>query len=547
VIKSLRKNISLATAGFLLASLLPLFLHGCSDSKQVDDIATSNQSLLNRGSAAEPESLDMHKTATFSAHNVQRDLGEGLAGLTSDGQLRRAAAEDWAISKDGLVYTFFLRADARWSNGDPVTADDFVYSYQRLVNPATAAIYVDAIADVQNAERILASELQPASLGVTAVSPTELQIRLRRPVPYFLSLLTHPSTFPVHRKTVEAFGETHSRPGRMVSNGAYRLVEWNVGSHIELVRNEYYWNNTNTAIDRVRYYITPQPMTELNRFRAGELDITSSIPSGAFAQMQAERPDEVRTSPSLGVYYYGFNLSNAKFANNQKLRQALSMAIDRDAIATKIVGRGEQPAYSWVPEGIVGYQPRRLSYETMTQEERNEIARQLYKEAGYGPGNRLSFQLRYNTSESQERIALAIHSMWRDVLGVDVSLANEELGVLISNIQQASDIEVFRLSWNGDYYDAHAFLSILEADNPSNFVRYGNADYDSLMARAAEQIDPDSREMFLGEAESVMLADHPLIPIYFYVNKSMVSKRVQGWGDNGLNYHYSQQLSLSGQ
>jgi oligopeptide transport system substrate-binding protein len=451
------------------------------------------------------------------------------------------------VSNDGLEYTFWLRPNARWSNGEPVTADDFVYSYRRLVDPATAAIYIDSIAAVENAEEILASKLSPDQLGVVAIDPYKLQIRLQWPVPYFLSLLAHPSTFPVHRGSIEQHGDAHSRPGNLVSNGAYKLHAWGVGSYVELVRNEHYWDNTHTAIDGVRFYVIPQSMTELNRYRAGELDITQSIPTAAFAQMLEERPDEVHTSPSLTVYYYGFNMSNPKFSENSKLRQALSLAIDREAIATNVVGRGEPPAYSWVPEGVAGYLPRRLSYASMTQVERNEKARQLYREAGFGPNKPFKFKVRYNTSDAQQRIALAVQSMWREVLGAEATLINEELGVMIANIRQKDGIDVFRLSWGGDYNDAHAFLNIFESGNPSNLVGYQNAHFDSLMRRAAEQTDLKRREIILGEAESVMLADHPVIPIYFYVNKSMVSKRVEGWGDNVLNYHYSQQLSLTGQ
>jgi oligopeptide transport system substrate-binding protein len=544
---SLRKKLSSKYAGIILGIFAILLLSACGDSAPPNVVVAESQSLLNRGNGAEPESLDMHKSATAEAHDVQRDLGEGLIGYTRDGKQRAAAAERWEASDDGLEYTFWLRPNARWSNGEPVTADDFVYSYQRLVDPATAAIFIDSIAAVENAEEILASDLSPDQLGVVAINPYKLQIRLQRPVPYFLSLLTHPSTFPVHRGSIEQHGDAYSHPGNLVSSGAYKLHAWEVGSYIELVRNEHYWDNTHTAIDRVRFYVIPQPMTELNRYRAGELDITQSIPTAAFAQMLKERPDEVRTSPSLGVYYYGFNLSNPKFSRNSKLRQALSLAIDREAIATNVVGRGESPAYSWVPEGVAGYQPRRLSYTSMTQVERNEKARQLYRAAGFGPNKPFKLEVRYNTSNAQQRIALAVQSMWLEALGVEVTLVNEDLRVMLANIGQKVGVDVFRLSWSGDYNDAHAFLSILESGNPSNLVGYQNPHYDSLMDRAAEQIDFKRREIILGEAESVMLADHPVIPIYFHVNKSMVSQRVEGWGDNVLNYHYSQQLSLSGQ
>jgi oligopeptide transport system substrate-binding protein len=503
------------------------------------------QSVLNRGNGAEPESLDMHKAATTQAGDVQRDLGEGLLAYTPTGELRTAAALRWEISADGLQYTFWLRPEARWSNGDPLTAADFVYSFRRLVDPATATIYVQSVTGIENAGQIIAGILDPESLGIESTGEYELTIRLDHALPYFLSLLTHPSTFPVHRGSIDAHGDAHARAGNLVSNGAYQLVDWQVGSYIELARNEHYWNNAATLIDRVLHHVTVEPMAELNRYRAGELDITRTIPPEAFAQMRAERPEEVRVSPSLAVYYYGFNLTRPPFAGKRKLRQALSMAIDREAIANQVLGRGEAPAYSWVPDGTDNYGQQRFSYADASPAARQRTARQLYQEAGYSPDKPLEVEIRYNTSDTHQLIALAVQSMWRDVLGVRARLINEEFQVLIDNIQRKEVTQVFRLNWVGDYNDAHTFLTVLESDNPSNLTGYQSDEFDSLMQRAAAQVDPARRRIFMEEAEQVMLADHPLIPIYFYVNKSMVKPRVRGWGDNLLNYHYSQDLSLA--
>lgn len=487
----------------------------------------------------------MHKAVSTEAGDVQRDLGEGLLGVTPDGELRAAAAERWAVSDDGLKYTFWLRPTARWSNGEPVTAEDFVYSFRRLVDPATAAIYVDSVVDIENADAIIAGGLAPEALGVLAADQHELKIRLKHAVPYFLSLLTHPSTFPIHRGSVELHGSAHARAGNLVSNGAYKLQDWQIGSHIDLARNEHYWNNAETAIDRVIHYVTPEPMAELNRFRADELDTTRTIPPESFVQMKEERPDEVRTSPSLAVYYYGFNMTKPEFADNPKLRQALSMAIDRETIANEVMGRGETAAYGWVPDGTANYEPRRFSYADLPRAERHQTARQLFREAGYGEDNPLTIELRYNTSNTHQRIAASVQAMWKAVLGVETTLINEQFQVLLANIEQKDVTEVFRLNWSGEYNDAHTFLSMLESDNPSNLTAYQSAEYDSLMDRAAAQTDPDRRKVFLAEAEGFMLSDHPLIPLYFYVNKSMVSKRIEGWEDNVLNYHYSQHLRLA--
>jgi len=525
----------------LPALLITLALCACGDSGP----EPVQGSVLNWGTGEEPESLDMHKAASTSAGDVQRDLGEGLLGFTPDGALRAAAAERWTISDDGREYTFWLRPNARWSNGDPVIAEDFVYSFRRLVDPKTAALYVKSVGSIENAGEIIAGELTPDSLGVRAIDRYEFRVRLEHAVPYFLSLLTHPSTFPVHRGSVETYGDAHARAGNLVSNGAYKLHDWQLGSHIELVRNEYYWDNAATAIDRVVHFVSPEPMAELNRYRAGELDTTHTIPPESFRQMIEERPDEVRTSPSLAVNYYGFNMTKPKFGDNPKLREALSMAIDRETIANDVMGRGEAPAYGWVPDGTANYTPRRFSYAHLPKGERHQKARQLFREAGYSEENPLTIELRYNTSNVHQRIAVAVQAMWRDVLGVETKLVNEEFQVMIQNIVQKEVTEVFRLNWSGDYNDAHTFLSTLESDNPSNLTGYHSEEFDSLMHRAALQTDPDRRKVFLAEAESVVLRDHPVIPLYFYVNKSMVSKRVRGWGDNVLNYHYSQHLRLT--
>ena len=504
------------------------------------------ESILHRGLGAEPESLDIHKARTNQAGDVQRDLGEGLTGYAADGELVLAAAERVEMSEDGLQYTFWLRPDGRWSNGDNVTAEDFVFGFRRLVDPATAAFYAEqSLGDVVNASEIIAGERPVEDLGVEAPGDLQLSIELNNPVPYFLSLLTHPSTFPMHRPSVELHGNAHARPGNLVSNGAYKLQAWEVGSYIEIVRNEHYRNDDQTAIDRVRHYITPEDAAELNRYRAGELDVTFSVPSEAFERMQRQRPNELRVSPFLGVYYYGFNLTRPPFKDNPKLRQALSMAIDRETLTEKVTGRGEAPAYGWVPPGTNNYEPRQFLYAHLSREERHTKARELYREAGFSEDKPFSVEIRYNTSDAHRRIALAVQSMWREVLGVESTLINEEGQVLLQSIRMQEVTQVFRLGWTGDYNDAHTFLSVMESDNPSNLTGFVNDEYDGLMDKAGAQTDQGLRQVYLEEAEKLLLSEHPVIPLYFLVNKNMVSPRVLGWGDNVLNYHYSQHLSLS--
>jgi len=489
----------------------------------------AKDSVLNRSVGTEPESLDAHKARSLQAADVLRDLGEGLVSYTANGELTEGAAENWEVSDDGLSYTFHLRANAKWSNGDAVTAEHFVFGVERLVDPATAAFYAQFLSDV--------SELE-------APDDFTLVIKLKQPTPYLLSLLTHPAAFPMHPDAVAEHGDDFARPGKLLSNGAYVLTDWVPGSVLTLNRNEHYWNNANTAIDEVRHHVMTQEVAEFSRYRTGEIDITSSIPPDSFGQIREEFGDQLRIAPQQNIYYYGYNLTKPPFRDSLELRQALSMAIDRELLVEKVTGRGETPAYSWVPPGVDNYEPPMPSYAPVTQSERNKIAKGLYKAAGYGDQNPLQVELRYNTSDTHRRIAVAVQSMWREVLGFEVTLINEEFQVLLANMQGREVTQVFRSSWMGDYNDAHAFLSILQAQNPANLPGYSSDEYESLMQSAAEQADPGRRRLYLEEAERVMLADHPVIPIYFYVSKHLVNPRVEGWGDNVLDYHYSQHLSL---
>ncbi len=506
-----------------------LFLLSLAAACSSGDESALAANTLQRAIPTDPETLDQHKARSTQAAEVQRDLSEGLVGYSADGELVPAAATSWDVSDDGLTYVFQLRDRAKWSNGDPVVAAHFVAGVERLVDPDTAAFYAQFLSDISS---------------IRAVDDLTLEITLTQQTPYLLSLLTHPATFPIHPPSVAEHGDGFARPGRFVSNGAYRLDAWIPGSMISLRRNEHYWNNAATSIDTVNYHVLVQDSSELNRYRAGELHITSTVPPDNFAQVQEELADQLHVAPYLGVYYYGFNLSKPPFKDNPGLRQALSMAIDREQLTTKVTGRGEAPAYSWVPPGANNYTPPALSYSGMTQAERNQVARNLYKEAGYGEDNPLQFELRYNTSDTHRRTAVAIQSMWLDVLGVEATLVNEEFQVLLANIRSRDITQVFRASWIGDYNDAHAFLKILESGNPANAPGYQSDDFDSLMQRAAGQVDLVNRRFFLEEAERVMLADHPTIPIYFYVSKRLVSPEIEGWGDNVLDYHYSQHLSF---
>jgi oligopeptide transport system substrate-binding protein len=518
-----------------------LLLVACGE-REVPEAATNT---LERGLPSDPETLDPHKARSTQAADVLRDLGEGLVAYSPTGELVPAAAASWDISEDGLTYTFHLRDTLSWSNGEPVTANHFVAGMRRLVNPATAAFYAQSLVSLENADGIIAGDIPVSMLGAEARDDRTLVLRLAQRTPYLLSLLSHPSTFPVHPGSLEEHGDGFARPGRLVTNGAYRLDAWIPGSLLSLKRNEHYWNNAGTAIDAVNYHVIVNNGAELNRYRAGDLHITSTVPADSFAQVRDEYPDELRIAPYLGIYYYGFNLTKPPFRDNLPLREALSMAIDRDELTASVTGRGEQPAYSWVPPGVDSYTPAHVGFSTLDKEEREQLARARYEEAGYDEDNPLEVEIRYNTSDLHRKVAVAVQSMWREVLGVEATLINEEFQVLLANMRDAEITQVFRSSWTGDYNDAHTFLSVLQRDNPANLPRYSSDQYEELMERAASQVDPERRQIYLEEAERAMLSDHPVIPLYIFVSKHLVSPEVAGWGDNVLDYHYSQHLSLS--
>ena len=523
-----RTWIAIGLAGVTIAACTG----GCGSS------GDASQTVLNRGIVVYPETLDPQKSRSTQANHVLRDLNEGLLRYSAEGILVGAAAREWRVSADGLEHTFTLRDGLRWSDGEPLTAEHFAIGFRRLVDPAVGAPFAKTAEGIASAAAIIAGEAPIDALGVSAPDERTVVVRLERPVPQFLYLLAHPSMFPARPDPGVAGGRLD------VSNGAYRVAGYEPGTSVRLVRNEHYWDAANTAIDAVTYHVVTDEIAEYNRYRAGQLHITSSVPTALFAEARETFGDELKLSDYLGVYYYGFNLTKPPFEGNPQLRQALSMAIDREQFVAQVTARGEPAAYSWVPPGTYNYEPPEFVWSSLTPGQREERARRLYAAAGYGPDNPLEIELRYNTGEGHRRFAVAIAAMWADVLGVETSLVNEEFQVLLANIRAREVTQVFRSSWTGDYNDAQAFLGIMVSGHSSNLPGYSNADYDELLRRAATQTDADARRRYLKEAERVLLNDHAVIPLYFYMSKHLVRPEVEGWQDNVLDYHYSQDLSL---
>jgi oligopeptide transport system substrate-binding protein len=501
--------------------------------------------MVTRGNGPEPDTLDPQKARTDGAFNILRDAFEGLTAVGPDGGVVPAAADTWTVSSDGLEYRFHLRDGLQWSNGDPLVAADYVAGMRRLVDPATASPYAQILEPVVNAAEITRGERQASDLGVSAPDDHTVAISLQNPAPYLLGLLAQPGTFPVHGPSLERFGESYAKPGNLVSNGAFVLADWVIGSQVDLTRNHHYWNDAATGFDRVRFVHQADPSAEFRLYRAGQLDVTYVVPQQQFTWIRENLPSELHISPQLGVYYYGFNLTRPPFKDHPGLRRALSLVIDRDRLATSVTGLGEAPAHGWVPRGVADYTPQQFDYASRPYADRVVEARELYRKAGYSDANPLEVEIRYNTGEVHSRLAVAVAAMWKEALGVKTTLYAEEFRALLQTIQARKDTEVFRSSWVGDYNDAYSFLQLLQTGFGINLTAYSNPRYDELLAEATRQPDPVLRRSLLEESERVMLADTPVLPLYFYVNKHLVKPYVHGWHDNVMNVQYSKDLSRS--
>ncbi len=501
---------------------------------------------LHLGNGAEPESLDIHLSSGVAEANIQRDLFEGLIAEGPDASLIPGAAESWDISPDGTVYTFHLREDGRWSNGDPVTAHDFVYAFHRGLDPATAGSYAFILYPVKNAEAVVNGEMIAlGNLGIKALDDRTLEITLNAPTAYFLDMLTHHMAYPLHRPSLEEHGSAWTRAGNLVGNGAFTLAEWVPQSHIKLVPNPHFHDAENVALDEVWYYPTEDEGQELQRYRADELDVSYDIPADQIEWIVENLNDEYRNFPYLGVYYYGLNTTAAPFADNVPLRQALSLAINREILTQSITRAGEIPAYSFVPPGVAYYQQQTMDFEAWDQSARNDAARALYAEAGYGEDNPLEIEILYNTSDNHKKIAIAIGAMWKQLLGVEVTLRNEEWKVYLASRDEKA-YQVVRSGWIGDYNDANTFLDLFLSDaGTMNSTGYSNPAYDALLKSAAMETDMVARQAMLEEAERIFLADAPVIPIYFYTTQHMIKPWVHGWVDNIKDVHPSRFLSVS--
>ncbi|WP_318498420.1 ABC transporter substrate-binding protein [Photobacterium leiognathi] len=492
------------------------------------DTKLADKQELVRGNGTEPESLDPQKVSGVPESNVIRDLLEGLVNQDSKGNLVPGAAKSWE-TEDYKTWTFHIRDDAKWSNGDPVTAEDFVYTWRRLADPKTASPYASYIqmTTMANAEDIIAGKKAPETLGVEAVDSKTLKVTLDKPVSYFASMLVHTSMKPVNQKVVEKFGDEWTKVGNYVSNGAYKLDTWVVNERIVLARNENYWDNKNTVINQVTFLPIENQVAAMNRFLAGELDMTYEMPNEHFKRLQKEYPQDVKVTPYLCSYYYEFNMTRKPF-DDANVRKALSYAIDRDVLAKFIVGKGETPAYNFTPLATNGLDVEMPEYSKLDQKQRLAKAKELLKAAGYDQNNPLKFNLLYNTSENHKKIAVAISSMWKKGLGVTAVLENQEWKSYLDAKRQGN-FDISRAGWCGDYNEASTFLAIMRSDHSQNYPKYSSAAYDKAIDDAVLAKTDVERAADYKDAEAKLAEDMPIMPIYHYVNARLVNPQLGGY------------------
>jgi oligopeptide transport system substrate-binding protein len=528
------------TVGFVLASFASASVLAATHPVTGETLAedqTFTYSLLDEFTSADPQIVEDVSGSAFA-----RDLFEGLMNQDADGNLTPGVATGFTTNDAKDVYTFTLRDNAMWSDGNPVTAHDFVYAWRRLADPATASPYswFAEIMALENVGAVLSGDSPTSALGVTALDNHTLEVRLTASLPYFAAMTTHASTFPTPQWRVRTFGNDWTKPGNIVSNGAYVLTEHIPNERAVRERNTMYWNNDATILDKVVTLVINDENVDLTRYLAGELD-KGTVPSGQYLRLKEEYPDEATSFPRLCTYYYTFNLSPSgqEAYQDVRVRQALSYAVDRSVVTEKILQAGQIQAFTFTPGATAGFEVPPVAFGQMTQDERNAEAKALMAEAGYGSDNPLSIELMYNTSEGHKKIAIAVQQMWKETLGVNTTLANQEWKTFLKT-RGGQNFDVARGGWCGDYNEASTFLDLLTTPSGYNDGKFSNAEVDELMLEARTLSDATANYT---RVEEILANEMPVIPVYHYSGVFMLKTNVKGWPyDNVEQNWYSRDL-----
>lgn len=495
-----------------------------------------------RGNAAEPDTLDPHLAQGTWEDDIIGDLLMGLTTLDASGEAIPGAATSWDVADDGLTWTFHLR-NHLWSDGEPVTADDFAFAFRRILDPATASTYAYYVYPILNAEAVNAGDLPLDALGVEAPDDLTFIVHLEHPAPYLAEFMTHHTTLPVPRHVVEALGDRWSRPGNFVSNGAYVLSEWIPNDHVTAVKNPLFFDADNVAIDRVIYYPTSDYVAALQRFRAGELDTQARLPPLQIDWIRQNLPDAIDLEPTLTVEYISLNMAREGL-DDVRVREALSLALDRETIVNRIRRMGNPPAYSMIPPGIANYPGGvRLPFADTPQDERIARARQLMEQAGYGPDRQLHIGLAVRSASADaRRVPAAIQQMWRRIY-VDADIEQSDAAVFYA-LMQEHDFDAGIAGWVADFNDASNFLDLLRTGNSNNYGNYSNPEYDALLDAAEVEQDLQARGRILARAEEIALNDHAWLPEFFGVSQALVQPYVKGWESNINEKNRTRWLSI---
>ena len=527
---------STACSSWFLACLWVALTVGCLQ-RETNVERGNREQVLHRGIGPSPAHLDPHLATGTAEYNVLSALFEGLVAEDPvDLRPVPGVAERWSTSPDGLTYTFHLR-DAKWSNGEPLTAHDFLRSWQRVLTPSLAADYANLLYIIEGAEAFHKGRTTDfGSVGVTAPDERTLRIRLEYPAKHFLSVLQHWVWYPVHLPSIERHGSpvdratSWTRPGQLVGNGPFVLREWEADQRIVAVKNPHYWDAATVRLQAIHFHPFDSVDAEERAFRAGQLHLTDAVSLSKIEAYRRDLPELLRIDPYLGTYFYRVNVRRP-FLNAEKVRRALALAVDRDAIVEKILRGGQLPATGFVPPETGGYtSPGLLGFDP-------DAARALLAEAGYPGGEGAPVvELLFNSSENHRVVAEALQEMWRRELGLRVSLLNME-NKSVLEARRAGDYQLLRSVWIGDYIDPASFLDIWRSDSGNNYTGWSNEAYDRLLYEAARTADPDARRTVLQRAETLLLQDAPLIPIYYFTHVFLLQPAVRNWHPTLLDHH----------
>nr|WP_298380236.1 peptide ABC transporter substrate-binding protein [uncultured Halomonas sp.] len=493
----------------------------------------------------------MGELASFDASQVSggvwesqvlMDVYEGLVKKAPDGEILPGMATSWDVSEDGKTYTFQMRDGAKWSDGEPVTAEDFVFGWRNMLDPENASKYAYMLYPVTNAKAVNVGDKPLDALGVKSLDDGKtFEVTLNSPTPYFIQLLTHYTAYPAPEHTAEKYGKQWVKLDNIVTNGAFKPTQWVSQSRITAVKNPEYYEADQVALDQVNYHTTEDRNAGVSRFRAGELDVLREYPSSRYQWLKDNLPDATHMAPYLGSYYYVLNHRKGRPTADKRVREALNLAARRNVIAKQIMAGTFLPSQSLVAKGTANYDVQTMDL-SEDMDARMEKAKQLLEEAGYGPGNPLNLRLRYNTSDEHKKIAVAMAAMWRP-LGINVEMVNSEATVHYQTIQQG-DFDVARAGWIADYNDAENFLTLLRSGVGNNYGAYSNPEYDALLDKASTTLDAEEREKVLEQAEQLAMNDYALVPLLYYVSRNLVNPKMRGWEDNVDDDHPSRWISI---